>query len=351
MGRNLAQVRSVVGAKVAIALVAKADAYGHGLIPVSRYAVRNGADWVAVATVQEGIALRDAGIDAPILVMSPMLEIEAEQAVFYGLDVVVERTSTAQALGAAASASHRTARVHLKVDTGLSRFGAAPGEAPIVAQQILETPGVQLVGVTQHFSNSFGDEASTQIQADRFFKTIDLCKKEGVTFEWVHMANSAATWKRPDTHQNMVRIGMLAYGFGATSKALGCTPILTWKARISALRTVPRGMPLSYGGTFVTERESRIATVGVGYGDGFPRSASNSARVTVGEGTAPVVGTVCMDQLLIDVTDLKDAHLGDVVTLIGPLTTADDLANASGTIAHEVLCRLMSRVPRRYDFG
>ncbi|MEX2243346.1 MAG: alanine racemase [Fimbriimonadaceae bacterium] len=351
LGRNLARVRGLVGQGVKVAIVVKADAYGHGLIPVSRYAVRNGADWVAVATVQEGIALRDAGVDVPVLVMSPMLEIEAEQAVFYALDVVVERLASAEALGAVATATGKRARVHLKVDTGLSRFGVTPDEAPNIAMQIKGIPGVELVGMSQHFSNSYADERATEEQARRFERAVQLCAQQGVTFENLHMANSAATWKRADTHRNMVRVGLLAYGFGGSSKFVGCEPILSWKARITAMRTVPAGTGLSYNSSFVTERESRIATVGVGYGDGYPRSASNRASVTLLGQTARVVGTVCMDQLLIDVTDFSEAHLGDVVTLIGGLTTADDLGDAAGTIAHEVLCRLMSRVPRRYDFG
>jgi alanine racemase len=336
---------------VKIALVAKADAYGHGLIPVSRYAVRNGADLIAVATVQEGIALRDAGIDAPVMALSPMLDIEAEQAVFYNLDIVVERTSTAHALGRAAASGGRIARVHLKVDTGLSRFGAPFDQAVDVAKEIRAIEGVRLVGISQHFSNSYGDPEATRVQAERFDQALNACTAAGIEFETVHMSNSAATWRHPEMHRGLVRVGMLAYGFGQTSEAVGCEPVMTWRARITAMRTVPAGTALSYGGSFVTERESRIATVGVGYGDGYPRSASNRAFVATEHGRARVVGTVCMDQLLIDVTDLPQVGLSDVVTLIGDGVTAFELAEASGTIAHEVLCRLMSRVSRRYDFG
>ena len=351
LGRNLARVRGLVGPEVKVALVAKADAYGHGLIPVSRYAVRHGADWIAVATVQEGIALRDSGIDAPIIALSPMLEIEAEQAVFYGLDIVVERVSTAQALGRAATSGGRTARVHLKVDTGLSRFGAPVERAAEIASEIRAVPGVALVGISQHFSNSFGDHEATRVQAERFERALSDCAEAGISFELVHMANSAATSMHPEMRRNLVRVGMLAYGFGPASEAVGCEPVMTWKARITAMRTVPAGTALSYGGSYVTERESRIATVGVGYGDGYPRSASNRAHVVFEGQRARVVGTVCMDQILVDVTDVPSADLSDTVTLIGPSATASELAEAAGTIAHEVVCRLMSRVSRRYDFG
>jgi alanine racemase len=341
----------MVGPDVKIALVAKADAYGHGLIPVSRYAVRNGADWIAVATVQEGIALRDAGLDTPVLALSPLLEIEAEQAVFYNLDIVVERASTAEALGRAAVSGGRTARVHLKVDTGLSRFGASVEEAASIAAAIKSVPGVALVGVSQHFSNSYSDPDATRTQAERFERALAECRAAGIEFELVHMANSAATAVHPAMHRNLVRVGMLAYGFGPASVAAGCEPVMAWMARVTAMRTVPAGTPLSYGGSYVTPRESRIATVGVGYGDGYPRSASNRAHVAIGGRRAPVVGTVCMDQILVDVTDLPEVGLSDTVTVIGPGASAYELAEAAGTIAHEVVCRLMSRVPRRYDFG
>ena len=349
MGRNLSLVRGIVGEGVAIALVTKADAYGHGLIPVSRYAARNGADWIAVATVQEGIALRDAGLDVPIIVLSPMLPVEAEQAVFYGLDVVVERVETAEALSRAASAE-RQARVHLKVDTGLSRFGASPQEAAAVAKAIAALPHLSLVGISQHFSDASNEDV-TKLQAERFEDALAKCNKEGLEFEWVHMANSTAASRCPKTRKNLVRIGMSAYGFGAPAQKIGCRPVLSWSARVTAMRTVPAGTALSYGGTHVVQRESRIATVGVGYGDGYPRSAGGRCNVVLRGSAAPVVGAVCMDQLLADVTDIPDVNIGDVAALIGDGTTADGLAEAAGTIAHEILTRIMSRVPRRYEFG
>lgn len=344
-------MRGIVGSNVKVALVAKADAYGHGLIPVSRFAVRHGADLIAVATVQEGISLRDSGIDAPILVLSPMLDIEAEQAVFYGLEIVVERLSSAEALGRAATAGNRKARVHIKVDTGLSRFGAFPNDVATLAEQVARVQGVDLVGISQHFSNSSGDPENTARQADRFKNALDACSAKDIEFETVHMANSAATVLYPEMHRSLVRVGMVAYGFGPVSRKIGNEPVMTWKARITAMRTVPAGTPLSYNFTYTTEKEARIATVGVGYGDGYPRSASNKASVWVGRGKARVVGTVCMDQLLIDVTDYPEVGFADVVELLGPKITSDELAEAAGTISHEVVCRLMSRVPRRYDFG
>ena len=349
MGHTLSLVRKTVGEGVAIALVTKADAYGHGLIPVSRYAARNGADWIAVATVQEGIALRDAGMDVPVIVLSPMLPVEAEQAVFYGLDVVVERPETAEALSSAAS-PERQARVHLKVDTGLSRFGASPEEAASVATKIAALPNLSLVGISQHFSEA-SDDATTLLQAERFESALADCEKQGLEFEQVHMANSTAASNRPESRKTLVRIGMSAYGFGNPAQELGCKPVLSCSARVTAIRTVPAGTALSYGGTHTVRRESRIATVGVGYGDGYPRSASGRSNVVLHGSAAPVVGAVCMDQLLADVTDIPNVEIGDVATLIGEGATADALAEAAGTIAHEILTRIMSRVPRRYEFG
>jgi alanine racemase len=237
------------------------------------------------------------------------------------------------------------------VDTGLSRFGIFPEKAADLADAVSRVEGVTLVGISQHFSNSSGDPENTRLQAERFAEALSACEERGLQFELVHMANSAATVKYPAMHRSLVRVGMVAYGFGPVSRSIGCEPVMTWKARITAMRKVPAGTPLSYNFTYTTEREARIATVGVGYGDGYPRSASNRSSVWVGKGKAKVVGTVCMDQILIDVTDYPEVGFADVVELLGTNITSDELAEAAGTISHEIVCRLMSRVPRRYDFG
>jgi len=332
-----------------IALVAKADAYGHGLVPVSRFALANGADWVAVATVQEGIALRDAGIDAPILVISPILPIEADQAIFYRLSVAVERLETANALSRAAREQKTTARVHLEVDTGLARFGCSPEDAVDIAQSISNLPSTELQGVCSHFSNSGRDEMRTKDQLQIFRNTVDAMYDVGIMPEWIHVANSAGTALHPEAQFDLVRVGISAYGMDPYGLfADRAIPVLTWKARVMAMRTLPKGSPVSYSSTYFTKRKETIATLGVGYGDGYPRQLSNLGRVAFGSVMAPVVGMVCMDQVLVDVTELPEVTLGQEATLIGEQVPAELLAGLIGTTAHALTTQIMSRVPRRF---
>jgi alanine racemase len=346
---NVGLVRQAVGSDVRIALVAKADAYGHGLIPVARFAAQHGVDWIAVATVQEGIALRDAGLECPIVVLSPILPLEAEQAVFYQLRVLVERLETAEAMSQAALRQRAEAIVHLKVDTGLARFGCLPGQAPLLAENIAALPNVRLEGIATHFANSGFDPEFTQVQIERFDEAIRGCSSRGLGFDVVHAANSAGAMRFPAGRYSMVRVGIFAYG--VDPYALSDTPprpVLSWHSRVTAYRELAPGEPVGYSSTFRTVRETKLATVGVGYGDGYPRSLSNRGAVSIGGRIAPVVGLVCMDQLLVDVTDLPPVAIGDEVLLIGGGVSVLDLARLGDTNAHEITTRIMSRVARRY---
>lgn len=352
LGHNLSAVRRRINdPNVSVALVVKADAYGHGLVAVSRYALRNGADWAAVATVQEGIALRDAGIDARIMALSPILDIEAEQAVFYDLDVLTENLATARAISAAALSIGKPARLHLKVDTGLHRFGCMPEEAPDLARHIRDLPSVRLVGIAQHFADSARDAAFTKLQLDRWLGLLDTLAHRGVTFELVQAANSAGTIKYPECRGNLVRVGILGYGIDPFNLMEGeARPVLKWTARVTAMRNAPAGDPVGYSGTYQLSRDSRLATVGAGYGDGYPRTLSSRGVVEIRGHHAPVVGLVCMDQIIVDVTDVPEAEIGDEVLLIGGSVTAPMLAERAETNSHEIVTRIMSRVPRRLHY-
>lgn len=349
---NLGLVRRKLDTNLTkIGLVAKADAYGHGLVPVSRYALRNGADWVCVATVQEGIALRDAGIEAPIAVISPILPIEAEQAVFYRLRILLERLDTAYALSVAASQQKTEAIAHLEIDTGLARFGCMVEEAPGLSCAIRNLPGVRLEGASTHFSNSGRDPETTRIQFGRFMQAIAACESAGIQFEMLHASNSAGAMLYPEARLSLVRLGVSAYGIDAYNLFGGHSlPVLTWKARVMALRELPADSPVSYAGTFSTSRRSRIATLGIGYGDGYPRALSNLGFVSFGGRKAPVVGLVCMDQVLVDVTDLPGVELGEEATVAGGEVPVATLASLIDTTSHEITTRIMSRVPRRYIY-
>lgn len=350
---NLRLVRQAMDdPKVKIALVAKADAYGHGLVPTSRFALQNGADWIAVATVQEGIALRDAGIEKPIVVISPILAVEAEQAVFYRLRTLVERLEIAGALSHAAVDQDSTAIIHLEVETGLARFGAMPSEALDLACNIASLPGVKLEGLSTHFANSGRDPETTNLQLERFHRVLADCETAGLHFDVVHAANSAGAVRYPASRHDLVRIGLGAYGIEPYGLFEGVgKPVMTWKARVMALRDLPQGSPVSYSGTFTTSRRTVVATLGVGYGDGYPRALSNKGVVILNGVECPVIGLVCMDQVLVDATDLGSVTLGDEAILLGGQVPADRLSALIDTTPHEITTRIMTRVPRRYLFG
>ncbi|MBV6457792.1 MAG: Alanine racemase 1 [Fimbriimonadaceae bacterium] len=353
LAHNLGIVGSALqGTNTKVALVVKADAYGHGLVPVTRFALQHGADWAAVATVQEGIALRDAGVQAPIAVISPILPIEAEQAVFYRLRVLVERTETAEALSAAAEAQASEAIIHLEIDTGLSRFGCRPDDAVCIGRRIRDLPRTRLEGVSTHFSNSGFDRAWTLTQLQIFHQTLDRLRAEGVSFDMVHAANSAGAVNYPESRFDLVRIGILGYGIDIYSLApIGVArPVMSWKARVMALRELEPHSPVGYARSYFTTKPTRIASLGVGYGDGYPRSLSNKGIVWFNGRNLKVVGLVCMDQLLVDATESPELQIGDEVELLGPNITALQLAEICDTNPHEIVTRVMSRVPRRYIY-
>ncbi len=345
---NLTIVRRAIPADCLIALVVKADAYGHGLVPVARFAAQGHADWLCVATVQEGLALRDAGIPCPILVISPILPVEAEQAVFYDLRVVVERYETALALSDAANHQGKLARIHLEVDTGLARFGCTPEEAATIADQIRALPNVELEGICHHYVDSGNNEPRTKEQSAIFREVAARVGEVAL----LHSSNSAGAIKFSGDAYSMVRIGILAYGIDPYDLAPeGAQPLLKWKARITALRTVAEGATVSYSETYRCPRNTVIATLGVGYGDGYPRSLSSRGIVSVQGIEAPIIGLVCMDQMLIDVTNIPYVGIGDEVDLIGGKVTVEGLASLAQTNCHEITTRIMSRVPRRYTWG
>lgn len=345
LAHNLARVRAKIG-RANLTLVAKADAYGHGLVPVSRFALRNGADWIGVATVQEGIALRDAGIEAPILVLSPILEVEAQQAVFYGLRLMVERAELGRAISQAAQELGREAFIHIPIDTGLARFGCAPGDAPALLQALEGLPGIVIEGIGTHFADSGFNPERTHGQARAFQELLAQCGPR----DWmIHASNSAAATKYPEFAWDMVRVGIAAYGIDPYGMLGGqARPVLTWKARVMSLRTRPAGSLISYSGTYQCPRETVIATLGAGYGDGYPRSLSNAGFVSLGGVRCPVIGLVCMDQVLVDATDAPGVQIGDEACLIGDSATVVELSKLAKTNVHEIVTRIMSRVPRRY---
>lgn len=336
--------------------VVKADAYGHGAVPVARAALAAGAKWLGVALVEEGAELRGAGIAAPILVLGAVFPQEAPDAVGHGLTVAVCGRESPLALDGAAAVQGRTAAVHVKVDTGMGRLGVPPAEAAGFVEWLASLPHLRVEGIFSHFSAA--DEADlsfSRAQLEEFCRVLQTLDARGLRPPLCHMANTAATMVLPESHFDLVRTGIGIYGLHPspeTPRTAALEPVMSLRTHIAHVKEVPEGTPLSYGRTFVTTRPSRIATLPVGYGDGYPRLLSNRGSVLVGGQPVPIVGRVCMDLTLTDVTEIPDARVGDEAVLFGrqeeALIGVEDLARLVGTIHYEITCNVGKRVPRRY---
>jgi alanine racemase len=332
--------------------VVKADGYGHGAVSVARTALSAGASWLAVATIEEGIQLRRAGIEAPILLFGPAIcREEIEAVVEYRLQPTVCSLEQARRFS---EAGLGPIRIHLKVDTGMSRLGAAWQEARALlsATQILSN--IVVTGLYSHLATADAvDPTTTQEQFERFAKLVDMLQQQGIRPPLVHLANSAAALTFPDTHFDLVRIGLAQYGLYPAPHLqdhVTLHPALSVKARIVFIKTVPSGTGVSYGHTFRTSRQARLATVAIGYGDGLPRALSNRIDFLVRGRRVRQVGTITMDQCLIDVTDIPDISEGEIATLLGQDGEAHisvaEWADRLGTISYEILTILSPRLPR-----
>ena len=337
--------------------VVKANAYGHGAMPIARKLVELGAEMLAAACLQEAVELRLAGITVPILILGATPVQAAEQVVEYDLTQSVFEPELAQAISEAAVRQGKTARIHIKLDTGMSRVGilthdavAAAGEAA----QLCGLPNVEAEGIFTHFANADEDEEYTMLQFTRFLDTVSVLEKNyGLTFEIRHCAASAAALKYPCTHLDMVRPGIALYGHyphpGCQNlDGVGLIPVMSVYSRVSAVRSLPAGTPVSYGCTNVLQRDSRIAVLPIGYGDGLFRLLSNRLRVEFDGQPAPVVGRICMDMCMVDVTDLPQVKPGCVATIFGVDKPLEEAAELLGTISYELLCDVSPRVPRVY---
>jgi len=337
--------------------VVKARAYGHGAVEVSKRLLRLGADMLGVALVEEGRELRDAGIDAPILVMGATFPEQAEEMVSLKLTPAIFGLSAAQALSEAAYRRRTTINVHVKIDTGMGRIGIAPEDAPDLIAALRKLRNISVQGLMTHFADAdLRDKQFASKQMDRFEALLNALEAMKITVPVRHAANSAAVLDFHRAFFTMVRPGLMLYGYNPLEEgAFGADlrPVLSLVTRIAFIKKVPAGVPISYGRTFTTKRESAIATLPIGYADGYGRGLSNKGEALVRGTRVPVVGRVCMDMCMIDVTDVPAVREGDDVVLIGSQgserITADDIAAKTGTIAYEVLCGISSRVPRIYQ--
>jgi alanine racemase len=359
LASNLRVIREQVGRDVKVMAAVKADAYGHGAVACARRLEAEGVDWFGVALPEEGVELRAAGISRPILCLGGFWEGQQNVCLRQNLTPVVYRLDMIESLDRVAGEAGVIADVHVKIDTGMGRLGMRGDEVREFCEALSRFPNIRVDGLMTHLAaaDDPAQENFTKGQLERFQQAIDIFRDRGVTPSHIHAANSAATFAYPLARGNMVRPGGTLYGFvrdvlppGVKTSSL--RPVMSLRSRIMLLKTIGKGEHLGYGCTFQTTRESRIATVPIGYDDGYRRSLSNLGRVIVGGVFAPVVGRVSMDLTLIDVTDVPGVALDDQVTLLGRdgelSISAEDLAELAGTISYEITCGISARVPRKY---
>ncbi|MFQ5902465.1 MAG: alanine racemase [Candidatus Binatia bacterium] len=351
---NFRQVRKKVGSGVKILSVVKANAYGHGACEVTKTLADGGSDAFGVATLEEGIELRRGGIQSPILILAGVYPEQMNQLLQNKLTPVGCEPEVLHRLEALARRRGRSLSFHLKVDTGMGRIGLLASEIDSWLPELAKLKALKLEGVFSHLSQAESVEGSyTQSQLEIFRHVVKRLRDEGYDPPLVHLANSAAVITLPSSHFTMVRPGLMLYGIHPSPEMVGqvaLKPVLSWKTRILQLKRLPKGSSISYGRTFVTERESLIATLPVGYADGYHRLLSNRGAVLVRGERAPIVGRVCMDLTTVDVTDIRGVEQGDEVVLLGEqgegTISADEMARWADTISYEILTSISARVPR-----
>lgn len=359
---NFRAVRARVGPGVKVMGVVKADAYGHGAAECARRLEAEGADWFGVATPEEALALRRAGVTRPVLSFGGFWEGQAAACVAEGIVPVVYRLDMAAGLDAAASAAGVVADVHVKIDTGMGRLGVRYDEAAEFAEALRAFRNIRVDGLMTHFAAA--DEPRrdcfTAEQLGRFRKGVAAFRARGFDPTYEHTANSAATFAHPEARGNLVRPGGVLYGLWRDvlpqlAEAPGLRPVMSLRSHVTLLKQVHAGETLGYGCTYEAAREMTVATVPLGYADGYVRALSNRGRVIIRGEYAPVVGRVSMDLTLVDVTEIKGVRVGERVTLLGAdgplLLPAEDLARTAGTLSYEITCGLSARVPRRHVQG
>ncbi len=351
---NLNRVRRIVGPDVGVMVVLKADGYGHGAARIARTAINNGAAMLGVACLSEGVALRRAGIDAPILALGYTPAWQAREAVLDQIAVALFDLDTARAFSRAAGQVGQTARAHIKVDTGMGRLGLLPDEVPPFVRAVSALPNLIVEGIFTHFSVADErDKRYSRAQIAQFERVLAQIREAGLHIALIHAANSAALLSLPEARFNLVRLGIALYGLAPgpdTPLPDGFRPALSFKTRIAQVKTLPPGSYVGYGNTYRTQGEEHIAAIPVGYADGFRRGPHHWGEVLVRGQRAPIVGRVCMDQTMIDVTHIAGARQGDEVVLIGrqgeETITVEQVAQRLGTINYEVVSEILARVPR-----
>jgi alanine racemase len=359
IAHNVREIRRITSKRAEIMGVVKADAYGHGVMEVSRTLLNNGVTRLAVSMLDEAIQLRNNGIDVPILILSYTDPSRADEIISNDVTQTVFSHDLAAALSDAAVKQGRKVRIHIKIDTGMTRVGFMPGYSAVKnVVEISKLPGIIIEGLFTHFASADEtDKSYTYMQFERFMSIVSELNRIGVYIPIKHVANSAAVIEFPEMHLDMVRPGIILYGMYPSEEVsrerIHLKPAMTMKANVILVKDVEKGTPISYGRIFTTSRDSKIATIPIGYADGYTRLLNGKARVLINGEFAPVVGKICMDQCMVDVTDMEnEVHTGDEVVLSGRQgdreITIEDIAGSIGTINYEVVSVIGKRIPRVY---
>lgn len=354
LAHNLTQVRHCLTGPCEILAVVKANAYGHGSLEIVEALRQLGVMRFGVSTLDEALTLRRQGVQTPILVMGALTTAQMPEVVAQRLTPVLYEAGMLPAFARAVSDEHAPYPVHLKIETGMGRLGLLPEEVGAVLSSLPPKAALRIEGLMTHLADADSKDPSyTDYQLERFRVALAQARQAGVNMPVAHTANSAGILAHPSSHFSLVRPGIMLYGYHTLALPRAETvlkPVLTWSTTIMQIRQIPKGGSVSYNRTFVASRPSRVAVLPVGYADGYNRALSNRGVVLVHGQRAPVVGRVCMDMTMVDVTDIPAATAGDVVVLIGQqgreTITANDLASLSGTIPYEVLCAIGPRIPR-----
>ena len=358
LAHNMREIRRLAKKDALVTAVIKADGYGHGATKIAQTLLENGADRFAVAVLDEGIELREAGFEVPILILGFTDKERAEEIVSYDLEQAVYSWELAEAISKAAVKQNKTAKIHIKVDTGMGRIGLKPDKDSVqLIKKISQLPNIVIEGIFTHFAVADAlDKAYTEEQYAKFTWICKELERENVRINVKHCGNSATIIDLPEMHLNMVRAGIILYGLKPSDEVMldriELKQVMSLKVRISHVKEIEAGQSVSYGRRFIAEKKSKIASLPVGYADGYTRMLSGKAEALVKGRRVPVVGRICMDQSMIDVTGIEDVKVGDEVVLFGKqgegFIHIDELAEKLDTINYEIVCMISRRVPRVY---
>ena len=355
LAHNVREIKHFLNPGTKLMAVVKADAYGHGAVTVAQTALANGADCLAIATLTEGVELRQAGIAAPILILGAINAIEDIKAVaVWQLEPTIGSIEQAKIFDRTLSEIGVTLPVHLKLDTGMSRLGTNWQDADSFVTSIESLSNLKIASIYSHFATADeSDRTIMNLQHQRFQQAIARLNNAGYIPPQLHIANSAATLSDRSCHYDLVRVGLALYGLYPASHLNSCIdlkPVLKVKAKIAQVKTIPAGEGVSYGRRYITQKDTKVAVVGIGYADGIPRNLSNRLEAIVAGKLVPQIGSITMDQLMLNVDNIADIQPGDIVTLIGEgdnlAIAAEDWANKLDTISWEILCGFKHRLPR-----